>query len=118
MRHQPSEPGATRRARNTVVSVFAALGGVVPIAFYRFVSYIGPAPRSYNYWDHLLWSVIPYVWPSSFVLLPATEGDIRDSIGFCTMSLALNVLIYAVVGWGLWQLGRLIAKFSAKRRPS
>ncbi len=110
-----AESAPVPRAKNTVVFVFAVLGFIVPIAFHFLSYYVDQQPRAHYNLGRFLWSVIPYLWPSAGVLLPAHAGDIRDSIVFWAMSLVLNVAIYSAVGFGLSRLSGLVAKLQRSR---
>jgi hypothetical protein len=84
------------------------LGLFIPIALYSLVSFADRDLRTHSRLSHFLWAIaIPYLWPSAAALLPATANNLGDSIVFWTMSLVLNMVIYAVVGFALSRLSRI-----------
>src|ERR1700683_4381843 len=95
------------RPGRRVVFVFGALGLFIPIVLYSLVSFADRDLRTHSRLSRFLWSIaIPYLWPSAAALLPATANNLGDSIAFWTMSLVLNMVIYAVVGFALSRLSR------------
>lgn len=113
--HGPLEHVHGSRTRNRVVVVLATLGLFIPVLLYFLVSYVDRDPRAHSHLGHFLWSfAIPYLWPSAAVLLPASGGNVGDSIVFWTMSLVLNVGIYAAVGIGFWFLCKFVSTRRAK----
>ena len=104
---QAIQHARSSRPRNTVVLVFGALGLFMPIVLYSLVSFADRDLRTHSRLSHFLWSIaIPYLWPSAAALLLATANNLGDSIVFWTMSLVLNVIIYAAVGFALSRLSR------------
>ena len=105
-----------RRAQppNSFILLFCALGFLIPILLYSLVSLVDRNPRAHPQLGHFLWFIaIPYLWPSAAALLPATT-DAGESLVFWTMCLALNVAIYAAVGFVISRLSRLAFRLGSK----
>ena len=114
---QAIQHARSSRPRNTVVWVFGALGLFIPIVLYSLVSFADRDLHTHSRLSHFLWSIaIPYLWPSAAALLLATANNLGDSIVFWTMSLVLNVIIYAAVGFALSRLSRFAFGSGAKSK--
>jgi hypothetical protein len=96
---------------NRLILLFCALGFLIPILLYALVSFVDRNPRAHTQLGHFLWVIaIPYLWPSAAALLPARTG-IGEALVFWMMCLALNVAIYAAVGFVISRLSRLASKY-------
>ena len=114
---QAIQHARSSRPRNRVVLVFGAVGLFIPIVLYSLVSFADRDLRTHSRLSHFLWSIaIPYLWPSAAALLPATANNLGDSIVFWTMSLVLNVVIYAVMGFALSRLSRFASGSGTKSK--
>jgi hypothetical protein len=88
--------------------VSAALGLLAPISWFLVQMLLGGNAQLESQIAYPLERVIRVVWPSSFWLM-ATDGieTTPTAYLFIFMSVAANVILYAVVGSAVWRLRHL-----------
>jgi hypothetical protein len=87
----------------------AALGLLAPICWFLVQGLIGGTTELGWKIAYVLEPVIRVIWPSSIWLM-ATDGSegTAGSHLIVLMSVAANIVLYAVLGSGLWFLKRLV----------
>jgi hypothetical protein len=82
-----------------LVLIFTGIGAAFPLGFLA-VYQLSPA---FRHWWHKgpVWmeSAMLAVWPSSLLLMADPEGQ---SVWPPIISVALNVVLYAILGWLFW----------------
>lgn len=86
-------------SQKKIIFCFMAMGLLLPIAWFIFYWTVGQDPyvsgwlMQTRWWDR----VLLMLWPSSILLICCT-----DSVMLPILSVILNVVIYAVLGWFFW----------------
>jgi hypothetical protein len=83
--------------------ISALLGVVVPIGFLLTEKMLSTGPQQASNLSYSIHRVMRVMWPSSIFLMATEgiEGTPRDYL-FILISVAVNALLYSIVGSALW----------------
>lgn len=84
-----------------LITIFSSAGLVIPILFTLIWRVLEQYPHAWLSIGRILVNVQLLVWPSSIFMM-ATAGHKGIDWGMLALSIAVNIILYAVIGFLIW----------------